>query len=96
MELASIEALLQYGGFAVLAACALWALWKSHEVSMKHLDASHSRETEALKLALTHVAASQGQFANLSQDTVRELGKLCDEVGGLRDVLERKGAIGAR
>lgn len=90
------ETLTQYGGFAVLAACALWALWKSHEISMAHLDASHARETEALKLALTHVAASQGQFANLSQDTVRELGKLSDEVGGLRDVLERKGIVNER
>lgn len=96
MDAAAVEALSQYGGFAVLAGCALWALWKSHEVSMRHLDASHSRETEALKLALQHITGSQVQLTEMSKDTTRALGSLCDEVEGLRMALERHGVFATR
>jgi hypothetical protein len=96
MEAAGFEALFQYGGFAVLAGCALYALWKSHETSLKHLDASHARESEALKLALQHITGSQTQLADLSKETVRALGDLCDEVEGLRTGLERKGLVAGR
>lgn len=91
-----LDTLSQYGGFAVLAGAAIWALWKSHEASLRHLDQSHARESEALKLALQHVTSSQAQLADLSQETARMLGTLADEIEGLRGALERKGVIGAR
>lgn len=88
-----LSTLYQYGGFAVLAGAAIWALFESHKISLRHLDQSHSRETEALKLALQHVTASQTQIADLSKESTAALSSLCDELAGLREDL-RKGLSG--
>lgn len=96
MDPSGLQSLGQYGGFAVLAGCALWALWKSHEISMKYLDSSHARETEALKLALTYISGAHGQLADLSKESTRQLASLCDEIQGLREALDRKGVLGGR
>lgn len=87
---AALSALAQQGGFAVLAAAGLWAVVAMAKIGLAHMQKSHEREIEALRM----LAADRADVLKLAVDTLLEvraaLTGLQDEVSGLRNSLRKE------
>jgi hypothetical protein len=84
------EALVQQGGFAVLAGCAIWAVVAIAKIGLAHMTKSHERETATLQL----LAQDRAEVLKLAIDTLLEvraaLTGLQDEVAGLSGRMPRQ------
>lgn len=80
---ASVDAIAQQGGFALLAAVCVWAIVAIVKIGVVQMERSHLREIEGLKLLAADRAETIKQSVDVMLEVRSALVSLTDEIAGL-------------